>query len=231
MSKNIKKIPEWEEVLSSACRLQAILPGAVLVGGTAAAIYAEHRTSHDADHILTDLRKNFHEVIGLLESIVGWQTNRLKEPVLILESLYGIETGVRQLIRTQPLETAVIDCQGMKLTVPTEAEILRIKSVLVLKRNATRDYLDFAALSDHLGPEKSAEALRNLDLLYPQASSQSALQQLLAQLSNPLPHDLDTVDLKSYKNLAPRWQAWENMAETLRDMSVHVFDLVCREKA
>jgi hypothetical protein len=32
-----------------------------------------------------------------------------------------------------------VECEGQKLTVPTLAEILRIKGVLILKRNATRD--------------------------------------------------------------------------------------------
>ena len=36
-------VPPWEELLSSAARLQRIVPGAVLVGGTAAAAYAHHR--------------------------------------------------------------------------------------------------------------------------------------------------------------------------------------------
>jgi len=41
-------LPDWEQVLSSAARLQRILPQAVLVGGTASAIYAQHRFSRDA---------------------------------------------------------------------------------------------------------------------------------------------------------------------------------------
>lgn len=44
MSASSEPLPDWEEVLSAAARLQRILPDAVLVGGTAAAIHAEHRT-------------------------------------------------------------------------------------------------------------------------------------------------------------------------------------------
>jgi len=47
--------------------------------------------------------------------------------------------------------------------------MLRIKGVLILQRNATRDYLDFVALADHLGAEKMAAALRPCDRLYPQS--------------------------------------------------------------
>lgn len=68
MPGNPARLPEWERLLSSAARLQEILPGAVLVGGTAAAIHAEHRFSLDADHVLTDLRVRFDEVLGQLES-------------------------------------------------------------------------------------------------------------------------------------------------------------------
>ena len=63
--------PEWEQVLSSAARLQRILPEAVLVGGTAAALYAEHRLSIDADHMLADLRHRFDTVLAELEVVAG----------------------------------------------------------------------------------------------------------------------------------------------------------------
>ena len=66
---------------------------------------------------------------------------------------YGIETGARQLIRDQPLETRDINVGGVCLVVPAEPEMLRIKAVLILKRKATRDYLDFAALAERLGPD------------------------------------------------------------------------------
>lgn len=129
-------LPEWESVLSSAAHLQRILPEAVLVGGTASALYAEHRLSTDADHVLTDLRSRFDAVLAQLESVAGWKTARLQRPVMILGSLDGIETGVRQLIRGAPLETTQVECFGQRLTVPTPGEILRIKAVLILKRDA-----------------------------------------------------------------------------------------------
>ena len=58
---------QWDEVLSSAARLQTILPQAVLVGGTAASIYAHHRQSTDDDHVLTDLKQNFDEILDATE--------------------------------------------------------------------------------------------------------------------------------------------------------------------
>lgn len=133
MPKSTEPLPEWELVLSSAAHLQRILPDAVLVGGTASAIHAKHRFSRDADHVLTDLRSRFDYVIQQLESVAGWKTARVQRPVQILGSLDGIETGVRQLIRDEPLETTTVDFQGERITLPTEGEILRIKGVLILK--------------------------------------------------------------------------------------------------
>jgi hypothetical protein len=229
MPKNTAPLPDWDLVLSSAARLQSILPEAVLVGGTAAAIHAEHRFSRDADHVLTDLRARFDNVLAELESVAGWKTARVQRPVQILGSLDGIETGVRQLIRDQPLETVVLDYKGIPLTIPTEAEMLRIKGVLILRRNATRDYLDFVALADRMGGEFVARALQSFDKLYPQDGGESALQQLQVQLSNPMPFDLDDVspDLPEYKNLAPKWHDWNSVKEVLGRISAEIFDRVC----
>jgi hypothetical protein len=114
-----KPLPDWELVLSAAARLQQIPPDAVLVGGTASAIYATHRFSADADHVLTDLRTRFDQVLSDLETVAGWRTARVQRPVQILGNLDAIETGIRQLIRDGPLETAVLDYRGVQLTLPS----------------------------------------------------------------------------------------------------------------
>ena len=227
MSGKRAPLPEWEAVLSAAAHLQQILPDAVLVGGTAAVIHAGHRLSLDADHVLTDLRQRFDQILAQLESVAGWRTARVAQPVLILGSLDGIETGVRQLIRETPLETTTLSAQGVALTIPTKAEILRIKGVLILRRNATRDYLDFAALADRMGDEASARALSDFDRLYPQANGESSLQQLQAQLSNPLPYDLEETELREYKNLAPRWHDWKAVKAACAHTAAMAFDYVC----
>ena len=217
-------LPEWEQVLSAAAHLQRILPGAVLVGGSAAAVYAGHRLSTDADHVLTDLRERFDQVLADLEAVAGWKTARIRRPVQILGSLDGIETGVRQLIREEPLETTQIEYQGQTITLPTKAEMLRIKAVLILQRNATRDYLDFVALADHMGDEKVVEALRSFDRLYPQPSGESALQQLQSQLANPMPYDLEELNLAEYKNLTPRWHDWQAVKAACVHVAILIFD-------
>lgn len=227
MPKNTAALPDWELVLSSAARVQRILPDAVLVGGTASTIHAAHRFSRDADHVPTDLRHRFDEVLAQLESVAGWKTARVQRPVQILGSLDGIETGVRQLIRDEPLETAVVDCRGERITVPTAGEILRIKGVLILRRNATRDYLDFVALADHIGDESVSLALQSFDRLYQQASGESPLQQLQVQLANALPYDLEETELSEYKNLDPRWHDWRVVKSACAHLATVIFDRVC----
>jgi hypothetical protein len=216
-------LPEWEHLLSAAAHLQQILAGATLVGGTAVAIFAQHRVSYDADHVLPDLRFRFDEVLAQLESVAAWRTARAKRPVMILGSLDGIETGIRQLIREQPLETQEVTIGGLRLVVPTEAEMLRIKAVLALERNATRDYLDFAALSERMGADRVKEALAPLDQLYPQPSGESALQQLQVQLANPLPYDLEETDLTEYRRLHPKWHDWSRVKELCATIAVDLF--------
>lgn len=215
--------PEWEHVLSAAAHLQVVLPGATLVGGTAAAVFAGHRVSYDADHVLTDLRDRFDDVLAQLESVAGWRTARVKRPVLILGSLDGVETGVRQLIRDRPLETITVDVAGVSVVVPTEPEMLRIKAVLILKRNATRDYLDFVALAERLGPERVFGALARLDELYPQPNGESALQQLQVQLAHLLPYDLDETNLAEYRRLDPRWQDWQHVVQRCAAIAADIF--------
>jgi hypothetical protein len=219
MSKNTPQLPEWELVLSAAARLQELLPDAVLVGGTSSSIYA--------DHVLVDLREQFDAILAQMESVAGWKTARIKRPVQILGSLDGIETGIRQLIREEPLETAVIECRGHRITLPSEAEMLRIKGVLILKRNATRDYLDFVALADRIGDEMVARALRPFDSFYGQENEESPLQQLQVQLAKPLPFDLEATELREYKNLAPRWHDWSAVEAVCVHIATDVFDRVC----
>lgn len=219
--------PDWDRLLTAASRLQNILPDAVLVGGTAAALHAGHRTSGDTDHVLPDLRECFDLVLADLESVAGWKTARVRPPVLILGSLDGIETGVPQLIRSEPLETIVIERHGVSVTVPTVAEILRIKAVLILRRNATRDYLEFAALANRLSPADCVQAMNTFDRLYPQDSGQSATQQLLAQLSNPLPYDLDEREPASYRELVPALADWANVRRICANSAQILFDGLC----
>src|ERR1017187_7494597 len=151
--------PDLVRLLEPAGRLQAVVPDAILVGGSAAALWASHRTSFDHDHVLADLNVRFDAVLEAIEATEGWVTNRVAPGKIILGELGDIESGVRQLIRSRPLEVTEVELpSGQKLRVPTPEEILRIKGYLIVRRNQVRDYLDVATLADRYGiPHRSQE--------------------------------------------------------------------------
>jgi len=218
----------WDEVLTSLCHLQRVFPDAVVVGGTASALYAGHRVSFDHDHVLSDLRSRFDEVLSDLEAVAGWETARLRRPHLILGSLDGVDTGIRQLRRSKPLETTTMRVGTFDVRLPTLAEILRIKAFLCLDRNATRDYLDLAALASHQGFDAAVTALTTMDDLYPQKNGDrwAVRTQLVKQLADPRPYDLDSVDLAEYKGIRAPLNQWANVAEVcarLSDRLLHGF--------
>ncbi len=225
-------LPEWEQLLDAAARLQGILPDVTLVGGTAAALIAQHRRSMDADHVMVGLVDRFDAVLAELEAVAGWKTARVKRPVVILGSLDGILTTVRNQIRAVPLETIEVEVAGRKLRVPTRREILRIKAWLVVTRNATRDYLDVAAIAARLRDTEVLAALAELDRLYSQPSDPGAVrQQVMRQLASPKPFDLDQVRLAEYKGLVPEWRDWATVVAQCRRVASLMAAAVANRRA
>lgn len=206
-------------ILESAARLQTLVPGAVLVGGTAAILYADHRESNDHDHVLADLADRFEMVLDAVEADEGWATNRIIPGKVILGNLDGIEAGVRQMIRRTPLEVTKLRlASGKEVMVPTIEETLRIKGFLIVRRNQTRDYLDLAALADHLGLDRAANVLGKIDDYYSDqhGDGDGVASQLVRQLSSPRPADRSTTrQLRSYRRLRRRWGEWTAVTEVL----------------
>lgn len=218
---------EMQAVFEAAARLQELVPDAVLVGGTAAALHTGHRVSLADDHVVTDLRRRFDEILADLEATQGWITARVQRPVLILGRLDGVETGVRNLIRRRPLEVEQVRVGRRALRVPTLAEICRVKAWLCLIRNATRDYLDFAALAARLGEDGSVSVVTAMDDYYADQigpGGRRVATQVARQLAEPLPDDLSSVDLASYRKLERRWQNWQTVADWCRRVAVGVLD-------
>ena len=143
-----------------------------------------------ADPILTDLESHFDAVLARLAAEAGWMPARTAAPKRILGHWDGVDTGIRQLMRTEPLETTRSQYKGQEITVPTYAETLRIKGILILKRNQRRDYLDFAALAHGLSLEDLCVAMKSFDCLYPQDNGHAPLQQLGASWAIPARPDV-----------------------------------------
>ena len=216
--------PQFVALLESAAHLQRLVPGAVLVGGSAAILYADHRESHDHDHVVADLADRFEMVLEAVEEDEGWATNRVTPGKVILGNLDGIEAGVRQMLRKAPLEVTTISLpSGEEVTVPTIEETLRIKAFLIVRRNQTRDYLDLAALSESVGADQASEILDKIDEYYAdqRGDGDGIASQLVRQLSDPQPADQDVIDqLPSYRRLRKQWSDWGAVTEALGEVAV-----------
>jgi len=199
--------PELVRVLESAARLQKVVPDAVLVGGSAAALWANHRFSYDHDHVLQDLSDRFDAVLEAIEATDGWVTNRVTPGKIILGELVELPSG-------------------HVLRVPTPDETLRIKGYLIVRRNQVRDYLDVAALSDRYGIAHAADVLRHIDAYYSDQrgpEAEGVATQLARQLADPKPADARTIDqLGRYKGLDARWTNWENVTDVCRSLAVEM---------
>lgn len=220
--------PQFVALRESAAHLRGLVPGAVLVGGSAAILYADHRESRDYDHVVADLADRFEMVLEAVEEDEGWATNRVTPGKVILGNLDGIETGVRQMIRKTPLEVVKASVpSGAEVTVPTIQETLRIKAFLIVRRNQTRDYLDLASLSESLGADRAAEVLDQIDDYYADQHGEGdgVASQLVRQLANPQPADSAvTKQLSSYRRLSKRWSDWSVVTETLGEVATNMLD-------
>ncbi len=225
MPSDLESLPDWERLLAAERHLQRLVPGSVLVGGTAAALHAGHRRSHDADHVLEDLRERFDQVLADLERAAGWHTERVARPVMILGSLDGILTGIRQLRRTRPLETEEI----AGLRVPTLAEMARIKAWLLATRNTVRDYLDTVVLLERLGTEGVRAALTEFDAIYSQDSGTSPLAEVAERLGAAATSDLARVELGTYRGLRPPWNDWDHVTSRGRGLASVIASIAMEE--
>ena len=220
--------PLLEQVLVSAARLQEVVPDAVLVGGSAAALHAGHRDSFDHDHVLTDLVERYEEVLEAVEATEGWATSvrASKPPFTIMGSLGGVEAGLRQRRRRRPLETTeVLVGDGLTVVAPTAAEALRVKAYLVVQRNVVRDFLDVVALAEHLGTDVAMEVLVDIDSYYVDRSDQpgSVLTALVIALADPRPRDTDVIEeLPRYKGLEARWHRWADVVEAAQALALRL---------
>ena len=216
------------QVLKSAARLQTVVPDAVLVGGSAAALHAGHRDSFAHDHVLADLVDRYETVLGAVEATEGWATSvrASKPPFTIMGSLDGIEAGLRQMRRIRPLETIEVTVGANAVVVaPTEAEALRVKAFLIVQRNVVRDFIDVVALVGHIGDDAADAVLSDIDDYYADRSDDpsSVLTSLVIALADPSPRDTDVInELPRYKGLDPRWHHWSDVVAACQDLALRL---------
>jgi hypothetical protein len=210
----------FERVLEEGRALQRYLPWLemVAVGGTAAALHANHRYSRDVDQVTPLLESEFEEVKERLSSWEGWQLNRQRRPWLLLGERHGVQLGLRQLRRVVTLESS----RMKDLVVPTIEETLRIKAFLCTERQAVRDFLDLAALADKLGRDAALGALKYLNVLYEGTGNQTCITRL-AEVTSEAPLDLHRVDLAHYRGITPPYNSWEYVRERCESIARDLF--------
>lgn len=94
--------------------------------------------------------------------------------------------------RQSPMETTNVQLPtGDRLQIPTGAETLRLKSYLVMCRNTTKDFAEFAELVDSMETHTAAEVLASMDRYYcgDRSRRQWVATQLVRRLADPQPSD------------------------------------------
>ena len=94
--------------------------------------------------------------------------------------------------RNSPMETTNVQLPtGDRLQIPTGAETLRLKSYLIMCRNSTKDFAEFADLVESMETQTAAVVLAGMDRYYcgEQSRKQWVATQLVRRLADPHPSD------------------------------------------
>ncbi len=168
-----------------------------------------------------------------LHPVTVWR-GRLDVALDALESAADLGDGalpVRRLALA-PIETTnVLLPTGDRLRIPTGAETLRLKGFLVIARNGTRDFREFADLVDTMDPRTAAVVLTDLDRYYclepsarPTAAAARAeprwvATELVRRLADPRPGDADTERTGAGTDLD-----WENVRDRCLTVAVAMLE-------
>ncbi len=137
---------------------------------------------------------------GIARAIAG---DRPVHPVTLWRgrlsvAIDALETGVEdcdppRYERRSPVETTNVQLPtGDRLLVPTGAEALRLKGYLIMCRNSSRDYAEFADMVDTVEPQTAAVVLAGMDRYYwcQTPRREWMATQLVRRLADPHPSDL-----------------------------------------
>lgn len=120
--------------------------------------------------------------------VTMWR-GRLSVALDALETQAGEPSAVE---RRGPVETTNVQLPtGDRLQVPTGAETLRMKGYLIMCRNSSRDYAEFADLVDAMETHTAAVVLSTMDRYYcgQHQRKQWVATQLVRRLADPQPSD------------------------------------------
>jgi hypothetical protein len=214
-------IPLWDEAVSLAARSQVSLVEAVY------SMSSSINGSKDSSYCAEVLNNQYLEIITQLKTEIGLTTDDKATSMELLPNLRGLLTCVFRINRLEPLETIAIKFKEMEFQVPTTDEILRIKAILILKRNLIRDYVDFAILAKQMGEVQVANALSRYDVFYPHESGQSYLQQLLVQIANPAVDDAEESLSNNDVDVQLFFLDFQALFDYLKSVALKVFRLIC----
>ncbi len=129
--------------------------------------------------------------------------------------------GKSALQRSSPMETTNVQLPtGDRLQIPTGAETLRLKGYLILCRNSSRDYAEFADLCDAMDPQTAAVVLAGMDRYYCGQRSNRlwVATQLVRRLADPHPSDVDD-------GIGPDGEAdWERVRQRCLSVAVAMLE-------
>ncbi|MFZ0834786.1 MAG: MMPL family transporter [Mycobacterium sp.] len=111
---------------------------------------------------------------------------------VVLDALAVDAQTETPVARRSPVETTNVQLPtGDRLQIPTGAETLRMKGYLLMCRNSSRDYAEFAELVDTMDPTTAALVLAGMDKYYcgQQPRKQWVATQLVRRLADPQPSD------------------------------------------
>lgn len=191
------------------------LPSKALLGGTGTngnsvvknlTDYQPYRKVSDVADAGNDTGRAAPRAVRPIHPVTMWR-GRLSVALDALRT--GAEAGEPELERRSPLETTNVQLPtGDRLQIPTGAETLRMKGYLIMSRNSSRDYAEFADLADAMETPTAAVVLAGMDRYYcsEPAARQWIATQLVRRLADPQPSDTDDDNLDSEPDPKADWE-------------------------
>jgi len=186
---------ELRMVVKSAAKLKNLAPQAVTVADPLAFSGCAPAKQLRSANLINGTHRNVAGGKALLTAdlpvhpVTMWR-GRLSVALEALSAASGFERAPME--RRSPVETTNVQLPtGDRLQIPTGAETLRLQSYLIMCRNSTRDYAEFADLVEAMETRTAASVLAGMDRYYcgQDSRKQWVATQLVRRLADPQPSD------------------------------------------